>query len=116
MRRSKSFGSVVLESIGVKSSCIAASLVLSTTSAMTLIQTVVWCETTSRRLTAKCTTESLTRAFVSNSSRVTWVFTHTTDAQNLLHRLKVTELVDVTTSGLSVPSILGISQTLCGVA
>ena len=34
LRRSKTFGRVVLESIGVKSSCIAAPLVLSTTSAM----------------------------------------------------------------------------------
>ena len=35
-RGSKTFGRVVLESIGVKSSCIAASLALSTTSAMIL--------------------------------------------------------------------------------
>ena len=35
MRGSKSFGNVILQSIGVMSSCIAASLLLSTTSAKT---------------------------------------------------------------------------------
>merc|ERR1712065_108295 len=91
-------GSVVLKSIGMKSSCIGASLLLSTASAATPGPNydLMWdhFKTKYGKVHGGITDES-TR-FQIFKGHVDFI--HTTNAQNLTYRLKVNEFADLTTS------------------
>jgi len=95
---SKSFGSVVLKSIGMKSSCIGASLLLSTASAATPGPNydLMWdhFKTKYGKVYNGITDESA--RFQIFKGHVDFI--HTTNAQNLSYRLKVNEFADLTTS------------------